>query len=186
MTTPRIIVLIGLMGTGKTTIARGLAEHFGAQCLDTDKIVESRAGKSVRTIFSDDGEEAFRSLESDVLAQCLRSPGPVVIAGAGGVVLREENRALINSARHTNDAVVVWLHARPEVLVARTMKGGHRPLLDDDRVGTLRNMAEMRSPLYSEVADVVVDVSDRSSESVISLIIHSIDTAEGDGSGSNE
>lgn len=186
MTTPRIIVLIGLMGTGKTTIARGLAQHFGAECLDTDKIVESRAGKSVRSIFADDGEDAFRALESDVLAQCLRSPGPVVIAGAGGVVLRDENRTLINEARHNDGVVVVWLHARPEVLVARTMKGGHRPLLDEDREGTLRNMAEMRGPLYSEVADVVVDVSDRSSESVTSLIIDSIDVAEGDGSGSNE
>jgi shikimate kinase len=186
VTTPRIIVLVGLMGTGKTTIARGLAQHFGADCLDTDKLVESSAGKSVRDIFSHDGEDAFRTLESDVLAQCLRSPGPVVVAGAGGIVVREENRAMLNNARSDGDIAVVWLHARPEVLVARTVKGNHRPLLDNDREGTLRSMATERAPLYGEVADVVVDVSDRSAESVISLIIESIDVPEGERRGSNE
>ncbi|MFN5840106.1 MAG: shikimate kinase, partial [Acidimicrobiaceae bacterium] len=65
MTTPRIIVLVGLMGTGKTTIARGLAQHFGADCLDTDKLVELHAGRSVREIFASDGEDAFRTRESD-------------------------------------------------------------------------------------------------------------------------
>lgn len=186
MTTPRIIVLVGLMGTGKTTIARGLAQHFGADCLDTDKLVESHAGKSVREIFASDGEDAFRTRESDVLAQCLRSPGPVVVAGAGGVVVREENRIMLNEARSRGDVTVVWLHARPEVLVARTMKGSHRPLLDNDREGTLRAMATERAPMYGEVADVVVDVSDRSAESIVSLIIESIDVAEGERRGSNE
>ncbi len=180
MTTPRIILLVGLMGTGKTTVARGLAGHFGADVLDTDKLVEQRSGMTVREIFDRDGEDSFRTVESDVLAECLRTPGRAVIAGAGGVVVRASNREAINAARATGDTTVVWLHASPEVLVARTEKGGHRPLLDADREGTLRRMAVERAPLYGEVADVVVDVSERSPESVIALVIEALSVQEGE------
>lgn len=174
------------MGTGKTTVARSLAEHFKSDCLDTDKLVEQLSGKSVREIFQHDGEEIFRELESDVLAQCLRSPRPAVVAGAGGIVLRNKNREMLAVARQSGQAVVVWLHATPEVLVKRTQKGGHRPLLDDDRAGTLTRLSAERAPLYGEVADIVVDVSERSSESVTSLIIEAITVAAEEGGGSNE
>lgn len=183
MSIPRIVVLVGLMGTGKTTIARGLARHFSADVLDTDKLVEQRAGKSVRNIFAQSGEDVFRDFESDVLGECLRTPGRVIVAGAGGVVLRKENRDAINAGRATGEVAVVWLHARPEVLVGRTKKGSHRPLLDNDHEGTLRQMAEERGPLYSSVADVVVDVSERSPESVISLIVEALTVAEDESEG---
>ena len=174
------------MGTGKSTVARTLATHFGLECLDTDKLVEARAGKPVRRMFTEDGEEAFRDLESDVLSACLRSPQGAVIAGAGGVVLRDENREMLNTARRDVGAIVVWLHAQPEVLSVRTAKGSHRPLLDDDREGTLVRMSQERTPLYSEVADIVVDVSDRSQESVCALLIDAIDEAVKYGETSNE
>jgi len=180
------IVLVGLMGTGKSTVARTLATHFGLECLDTDKLVEARAGKPVRQIFADDGEDVFRDIESDVLAVCLRTPQGAVIAGAGGVVIREENRELLNTARRESGAIVVWLHAQPEVLSVRTVKGSHRPLLDDDREGTLVRMSQERAPLYSAVADIVVDVSDRSQESVCALLIDAIDEAVKYGDTSNE
>lgn len=183
MSIPRIVVLVGLMGTGKTTVARGLARHFSADVLDTDKLVEQRAGKTVRDIFSHDGEDSFRDIESEVLAECLRTPGNAVVAGAGGVVVRGKNRDAINAARASGDVAVVWLHARPEVLVGRTKKGSHRPLLDDDHEGTLRKMAEERSPMYASVADVVVDVSERSPESVIALVVEALSVAEGDSAG---
>lgn len=186
MTQKRLtIVLIGLMGTGKSTVARTLASHYGLDCLDTDKLVETRAGKSVRQIFSDDGEPMFRDIESDVLADCLRSPRGAVIAGAGGIVVRDSNRELINEARSSSGVLVVWLHARPEVLAVRTSKGGHRPLLDEDREGTLMRLSEERAPMYSAVADIVVDVSDRSQESVCTLLIDAIDEAVKYGDGSN-
>ena len=180
------IVLVGLMGTGKSTVARTLATHYGIECLDTDKLVEARAGKPVRQMFTEDGEDAFRDLESDVLSSCLRSPQGAVIAGAGGVVLRAENREMLNAARRDSGAIVVWLHAQPEVLSVRTAKGSHRPLLDDDREGTLVRMSQERTPLYSEVADIVVDVSDRSQESVCALLIDAIDEAVKYGETSNE
>jgi shikimate kinase len=137
-------------------------------------------------MFAEDGEDAFRDLESDVLSSCLRSPQGAVIAGAGGVVLRDENREMLNAARRDSGAIVVWLHAQPEVLSVRTAKGSHRPLLDDDREGTLVRMSQERTPLYSEVADIVVDVSDRSQESVCALLIDAIDEAVKYGETSNE
>ena len=70
---------------------------------------------------------------------------------------------------------MAWLHASPEVLVDRTAKGSHRPLLDQDRAGTLRRLSEERAPFYSEVADIVVDVSDRSVESTVSLLVDAIE-----------
>jgi shikimate kinase len=186
VTTPPIIVLVGLMGTGKTTVARSLADHYKCDCLDTDKLVEQSSGTSVRDLFEQRGEEGFRSLESDVLAQCLRSPRPAVVAGAGGVVLRKENREMLLEAQQSGRAIVVWLHARPDVLVSRTQKGVHRPLLDGDRAETLERLTRERTPLYSEVADIVVDVSERSSDSVTALIIEAITVAGEEGSGSNE
>ena len=170
------IVLVGLMGTGKTTVARLLAGHYGIDCLDTDKLVEQRAGRSVREIFDTEGESAFRDLESDVLGTCLRSPTGCVVAGAGGVVLRDANREALKAAS-AQGAFVVWLSARPEVLVSRTARGGHRPLLDEDREGTLARMARERTALYAEVADITVDVSERSAESVARLVIAAVDEA---------
>ena len=172
------IVLVGLMGTGKTTVARLLAEHRHVELLDTDKLIEAREGRSIREIFSESGEDTFRELESAILRECLHRPGAPVIAGAGGVVVREQNRAMLDEVRNAGTAVIVWLHARPEVLAERTAKGVHRPLLDNDRMGTLTQMSEDRGPLYASVADIVIDVSDRSIESVVELLIDALDEQE--------
>ena len=172
------IVLVGLMGTGKTTVARLLAEHRHVELLDTDKLIEAREGRSIREIFSESGEDTFRELESEILRECLHRPGSPVIAGAGGVVVREQNRAMLDEVRNAGTAVIVWLHARPEVLAERTAKGVHRPLLDNDRLGTLTQMSEDRGPLYASVADIVIDVSDRSIESVVDLLIDALDEQE--------
>lgn len=168
------VVLVGLMGTGKSTVAWELSRHYRIPLLDTDKIVEQVAGKSVREIFAEEGEPAFRALESDVLVQCLHQPDGAVVAGAGGVVLEERNRDAINASRR-DGTVVVWLTATTDVLADRTAKGAHRPLLDDDRRGVLAEMARVREPLYREIADVIVDVSDRSVESVAELVVQSIE-----------
>ncbi|CAB4611001.1 unannotated protein [freshwater metagenome] len=175
---PPSIVLVGLMGTGKSTVARLLAEHRGVELLDTDKMIESRYGKSVRDIFSESGEDTFRGYETEVLSDCVKRPGSPVIAAAGGVVVRDENRQLLNNARDIHTAVVVWLHARPDVLAERTTKGVHRPLLDEDRAGTLIRMDEERGPLYASVADIVIDVSERSVESVVELLIEALQEQE--------
>lgn len=168
------ILLVGLMGTGKSTVARQLSQKFGLDCLDTDRMIESRSNKTVREIFAESGEQSFRDLESEVLAECLERQIPCVIAGAGGIVVREANRDVINSCRSSGHVIVVWLHALPNVLVARTSKGAHRPLLDDDREGTLVRLANEREPLYASVSDIVVDVSERSVESTVNLLVEAI------------
>ena len=172
-----VIVLVGLMGTGKSTVAWDLAQHYRVPCLDTDKLIEQRVGRSVREIFDDPGETFFREVESEVLRGCLHSPDGAVIAAAGGVVLAETNRDLIKSASAQGAVTVVWLHAPPEVLAVRTMKGSHRPALDTDRLEVLQQMFAQREAFYQEVSDVVIDVSERSVESVTGLIIDAIDEA---------
>ena len=152
----RSIVLVGLMGTGKTTTGRLLAERLGLTYVDTDDLILERTGRTVREIFLADGEPAFRALETGVLVEALTAPSPVVLAAAGGVVLAEANRRTLREG----DALVVWLRADPALLVRRVEGQEHRPLLDEDPVGTLAQMQRDRESLYREVADVVIDVDD--------------------------
>jgi shikimate kinase len=161
------LVLVGLMGSGKSTVARIVAERLGRRVVDSDAVIESATGRTVRQIFIDDGEDAFRALETAALLDALASPVPAVIAAAGGVVLRDENRtALKNSS-----AKVVWLCATPALLIERVTSGAHRPLLDDDPAGTLQRMHETRDPLYREVADVIVLVDHRSVGEVVEAVL---------------
>src|SRR5262245_1009332 len=121
----RHIVLVGLMGSGKSTVARALAQRLHRPVVDSDAEIEAKTGRTVREIFATDGEAAFRALETESLQAALDSDEPSVIAAAGGVVLSATNRAALRAA----DARVVWLRAEPELLVARVAGGDHRPLL---------------------------------------------------------
>jgi shikimate kinase len=161
------VVLVGLMGTGKTSVGRVLAERLGRRLCDSDLVIEERTGRTVRQIFAEDGEPAFRELETEVLLQALADPVPAVIAAAGGVVLAEHNRVALQAAR----AKVVWLRADPLSLVDRVRGGTHRPLLDDDPLGTLEQMQQTREPLYREVADMIISVDGRSVSEVAEAIL---------------
>lgn len=169
------VVLVGLMATGKSTVGRLLAEALDRPLLDSDAHVEARTGRTVRAIWRTDGEAAFRVLEAEALAAALDADAPSVIAAAGGVVLAPENRARLAG----DDAEVVWLRARVDTLVARVRAADdtHRPLLDDDPAGMLERMANDRMSLYQEVADVVVDVDDRSPEEVAAQVLAAISRA---------
>jgi len=156
------LVLIGLMGVGKSTVGRRVAAELGWPHVDSDQVIEARTGRPVREIWLADGEPTFRALEAEALRDALRRAEPTVIAAAGGVVLSADNRR----ALHDADAVVVWLTADPARLVERTRADAHRPLLDDDPEATLREMAITRDSLYREVADVVVEVGERTVEEI--------------------
>lgn len=166
---PRHLVLVGMMGTGKSTVGRLVAQRLGRRLVDSDAVIEERTGRTVREIFVADGEPAFRALESQVLAEALADPEPTVIAAAGGVVLHPANRAALRAA----DVRVVWLTARPEVLAQRIARasGTHRPLLDDDPDAMLQAMWTHRAPLYREVADAVVSVDQRSVAEVVEAVL---------------
>ncbi|MEO7372227.1 MAG: shikimate kinase [Ilumatobacteraceae bacterium] len=161
------LVLVGLMGSGKTTVARIVADRLGRQVIDSDIVIEKLTGRTVREIFADDGEAAFRSFETAALLEALARTEPAVIAAAGGVVLREENRRALKEST----AKVVWLCATPGVLVDRVMSGAHRPLLDDDPAGTLQRMYDTRQPLYREVADAIVLVDNRTPIEVVEAVL---------------
>jgi shikimate kinase len=159
------LVLVGMMGSGKTTVGRQLAVRLGWAFSDSDELVEASTGSTVPELFATQGEEAFRAEESRVLAEALGADGPVVVSAAGGVVLSADNRALL--ARHS----VVWLRADPATLAARVGAGEGRPLIDADPAGTLVGLDAVRRPLYEEVADVVVDVDALDPATVVDRVL---------------
>lgn len=169
---PRVgpIVLIGYRGTGKTTVARLLAERLGRRWLDADVELEARAGKSIAQIFADDGEQAFRSLEAQVLAEALQGASLVIAAG-GGVVLRDENRELLRRI-----GSVVWLEASPETLYDRIQAdkttSARRPnLTAAGGLAEVREMLARREPLYRECAKLRIDADRHSPEGVVDAIV---------------
>lgn len=162
------VVLVGMMGSGKTTVGRRLARRLHRPFVDSDEQVEARTGRTVADIFRTDGEAAFRPLEAEALAAALAADPPAVVAAAGGTVLDPDNRRAMAAA-----GTVVWLRADPAVLAARVAAAGddHRPLLDDDPAGTLRRLADERDVHYHEVADLVVDVDELDPDAIVAQIV---------------
>ena len=158
----RHVVLVGLMGSGKTTTGQILARHLHRPLFDSDQLVEARTGRTVREIFEADGEDAYRTLETAALLDALAEPEPAVIAAAGGVVIRDENRQAL---RRSGD-LVVWLQADLGVLTERATRGTHRPLLDRDPAAMMATMAHDRDAWYREVADAIVETTNRPPEEI--------------------
>lgn len=148
------VVLVGLSGTGKTSVGRRIAALLSVPFVDADEEIESRTGRTVRGIFAQDGEAAFREVEATVIADLVGATDPSVIAAGGGAVVTEATRKLLTQPH----VFVIWLTATPEFLASRTSKKAHRPLLDSDPVATLRRLSDERTEWYAEVADVEFDV----------------------------
>jgi shikimate kinase len=161
------LVLVGMMGAGKSSVGRALARRLDRKLFDSDEMIEAREGRTVREIWTSDGEPAFRELEAEVLAQAVAAPTPSIVAAAGGVVLSETNREVLKG----EGAHVVWLLADVELLLERVRNGMHRPLLDDDPERTLRAMYEERADLYQDVADAIVSVDHRSINDVAGAVL---------------
>jgi shikimate kinase len=147
------LVLVGMPGSGKSSVGRRVARRTERALVDVDSEIERVAGRPIPEIFASDGEVGFRDLESAVLASVLDRDEPLVIATGGGAVLREANRAAMRSR-----AVVVWLRATAETLAERVGDGRTRPLLADDPIGNLRRLLAERSDAYEAAAHTVVDV----------------------------
>jgi shikimate kinase len=160
------IALIGFMGTGKSSVGRMIADHLHFTFLDTDELIESRAGKSISAIFSEDGEAAFRKMEATVVAE-LASRKRTVISTGGGVAAGPGN--LENLREH---ALVVCLWASPEKIWERVRGQTHRPLLREaDPLAKIRELLAAREPFYKK-ADVLLNTELRSVREVVQQVLH--------------
>jgi shikimate kinase len=161
----RAIVLVGLMGAGKTKIGRRLGTRLSLPFYDSDDEIETAAGETIEEIFGNRGESVFRDGERRVIARLLEQP-PHVLATGGGAFMDPATRALI--ARR---GVSIWLRADLDVLVARVSRRNNRPLLQrNEPRSVLAGLIERRHPIYAE-ADIIVDSSDGSAEQTTTRVI---------------
>lgn len=146
------VVLVGFMGTGKSTIGRGVAKKLGCEFWDVDHEIESRAHQTISQIFQDQGEAVFRKWESDVLVDLLNQPKASVIAAGGGALLNPLNRERIEHL-----GIMVCLSASLETLQERLKRSTHRPLLQAaDRDDRLKKLYHERAALYASCPDQVI------------------------------
>ena len=153
---PENIVLIGFMGSGKSTVGRALHQRLGYPLVDMDQMIEQRAGKPITRIFSEDGEPVFRDMETALLRELGEEKSVRrIISTGGGVVGRPENREILRSLGY-----VVWLDAPMEVIHERTVKNRARPLLNTERPeDRIRTLMEQRRPLYQESSHLKLDTA---------------------------
>ncbi len=156
------VFFVGFMGAGKTTVARRLARNCGVAAVDMDTFIERQAGKRVKEIFAEVGEEGFRAVETDVLRQLAGGEGRLVSCG-GGVVKQPENRELL-----ANQGFVVYLRVSADEAAGRISDRSSRPLFQD--LDAARTLNQEREPLYAEVADVVVDTAGKSVGAIASEV----------------
>jgi len=160
------IYLVGLMGSGKTTIGRQLAKRLGRPFLDSDHEIEARTGVGIPTIFEIEGEAGFRRRETQVIAELVHE-APIVLATGGGAVLDPENRR----ALHDN-GWVVYLNVPPVLLWGRTRNDRNRPLLQvEDPLAKLESLYKLRDPLYREAAHYVVDGGRLAPSAITQLLV---------------
>lgn len=145
------VFFVGFMGAGKTSVARRLARSCSVASVDMDTYLERREGKRVKEIFAESGEEGFRAVETDVLAE-LAAKEPLLVSCGGGVILREENRAIL-----AEGGFVVYLRVTADEAASRISDTSSRPLFQD--LEAARARCEERLPLYEAVADVTVDTA---------------------------
>jgi shikimate kinase len=152
--TGKSIVLIGMMGAGKSSVGRCLQRRTKLALLDTDKIVASKFGISIPEIFSKYGEQGFREAETQVLRELTPAKRTIIVTG-GGIVLREENVNLLKRL-----GIVVWLDGNEETLFERASRIKTRPLLEGNNPREVfARILEARLPLYARIADIRVDTS---------------------------
>ncbi|XAH22635.1 shikimate kinase [Xylophilus sp. GW821-FHT01B05] len=161
-----IICLVGLPGSGKSTVGRQLARRLQVPFADSDHVIEEQIGGSIREFFEREGESAFRDIEAAVLQQLVREHRGVLATG-GGAVLRPENRACLRQAGQ-----VVYLRSSPEDLYRRLRHDRNRPLLQvDDQMARLRELFQARDQLYQEVAHFTLDTGRPSVNALLASIV---------------
>ena len=164
--------LIGMPGGGKSTVARHLAKRLNLSLLDSDHVIEERLGESIRSFFEREGEESFRDVEQDVIAD-ITNTFQGVLATGGGAVLREPNREMLRQR-----STVLYLSSSPEALFRRLRFDTKRPLLRvDDPLQRLRDLHAVRDPLYLDTAHFVVATGRSSIPTLVTTILTQLELA---------
>lgn len=173
MAEKRNIFLIGPMGAGKSTIGRQLAQMLGMEFIDSDTVIEERAGADIDWIFDVEGEAGFRKREERIINELTQNHG-VVLSTGGGSVLSKDNRNHL-SAR----GIVIYLETTVDKQFERTQRDKKRPLLNtEDPRKTLEELAKIRNPLYDEIADITVQTDEQPAKLVATNIIDLIDNLQ--------
>ena len=163
---------MGLPGSGKSTIGRQLARRLDVRFFDSDFVIERRTGCSIRNFFEREGEQAFRDLEQEVIDELTLNNGCVLSTG-GGAILRQANRDKLNQR-----CQVVYLHSAPEEVFRRIRHDQNRPLLQvADPQARLKELYELRDPLYREAAHFVVETGRPTVSTVVNMIVMQLELA---------
>lgn len=153
------------MGAGKSSVGKRLAKLLNRKFYDCDKVLEDRTGVAITTIFELEGEQGFRVRETKIIQELVRTENSVIATG-GGAVLLPENITLLKQ-----DSIVIYLKASVNSQIKRTRHDKKRPLLQThDRHATLQNLAEVRNPIYEEIADIIIDTDSQSISASIEQI----------------
>ncbi len=167
-----MLALVGLPGSGKSTVGRQLARRLQLGFVDSDKLIEERLGCSIRDYFAAEGEDRFRDVEQDVLDELTRQHEGVISTG-GGAVLRPANRQNLHSR-----GKVVYLRSSPEDLYRRLRHDTHRPLLQvADPLGRLRDLHAQRDPLYRQTAHFMIETGRPSVATLVNMILMQLELA---------
>lgn len=160
----RHVILIGFMGCGKSTVGIRLSYRLRRVVEDIDKLIEKQAGKSISDIFKEDGEAAFREMETNCLKELVTLKEDRIISTGGGLPMKAENHELLKQL-----GCVVYLRITPQGVYKRLKDDTTRPLLQcEDPMAKIEELLSKRAPVYEQAADVIVDVDDKTMEEVLS------------------
>lgn len=165
--------LVGMPGSGKSTVGRQLAHRMGVSFIDLDQQLERTLGTSIRSFFETDGEARFRELEAQVLAEVTQQSGGMVLSTGGGAVLRDENREVLRQFGN-----VIYLRASPEEIYKRIKHDKARPLLQvANPIERLRELYALRDRLYSDASHYVIETGRPSVSTLVNMIMMQLDLA---------
>jgi shikimate kinase len=165
------VLLLGMMGSGKSSVGRAVSVRTGWAFIDNDALVERATGMTARQLLAREGEDAMRDAEAAALAAGLAIPAPVVVAAAAGTILDPAARERMRAA-----GLVVWLRAPAEVLAGRAVGSEHRPWLDEDPVAWFVETMAERGPLYASVADLEVDTAVTAPDEAADAVVEALAT----------
>lgn len=159
------IILIGYMGSGKTSISKKLGEILDREVIELDNIISNKAGISINEIFNKYGEDYFRDMETQVLKESLNKNNTIISTG-GGIIVKEENIELLKDS-----GIVIYLMISPEEVIIRTRKDNTRPLLKDKNIGKIENMIKNREEKYEKASDFKIDTNNKNIDKIIEEIL---------------